>query len=181
MHNQYILTGAMGAGKSTLLTILKEKGFTVVEEAARRILAEQRAINGTAVPEKDPKLFCQLMLSRAIDDYHRHKDSKTPVIYDRGIPDIQIYADLFQLDLPEIQNATALFKYKKAVFFLPSWREIYCTDDERKMTYEQSSSFGDALKKHYEDLGYELHELKRESTEMRVERMVDALIEQGGT
>ena len=46
-------------------------GFLGVDEPAREILAEQRAIGGCGVADKDPQLFCDLMLERAITDYQR--------------------------------------------------------------------------------------------------------------
>lgn len=53
----------MGSGKSIVLQLLKLQGFTVVPEPAREILAEQRTIGDEGVPENNPKLFTQLLLS----------------------------------------------------------------------------------------------------------------------
>ena len=44
--NYFILTGAMGAGKSTILKKLRKLGLPCIDEPARQILAEQRAISG---------------------------------------------------------------------------------------------------------------------------------------
>jgi len=66
---QVILTGAMGAGKSTVLTALAQQGVACVPEPARRILSAQRAIGGRGVPETDPRLFCELMLAVAVEEF----------------------------------------------------------------------------------------------------------------
>src|SRR5215467_14842919 len=65
----FVLTGAPGSGKSTIVTVIQHLGFSCIEEPARQILAEQRSINSAGLPEKDPRLFTELMLSRSIYQY----------------------------------------------------------------------------------------------------------------
>lgn len=69
MTKRFVITGAMGSGKSTVLKLLQAEGLSVIEEPARQILAEQRSIGDEGVPEKNPKFFTQLLLSRAIYQY----------------------------------------------------------------------------------------------------------------
>jgi predicted ATPase len=64
-RNFFIITGSPGSGKSTILRELKNIAVTVIDEPARQILAEQRSFGGNGVPENDPVLFTELMLSRA--------------------------------------------------------------------------------------------------------------------
>jgi len=153
-ENYFILTGAMGAGKSTILKELRKLGLVCIDEPARQILAEQRAIGGDGVPEHDPKLFAELLLSRSIYQFKQMADRQGPVIYDRGIPDNISYAKLFNLDLKAYTKAADQYQYNKHVFFLPAWEEIYENDDERKMTFEQANQFGEDVKIRYKDLGY---------------------------
>jgi predicted ATPase len=158
-NNYFIITGAMGSGKSTLLHELHKEKFVCVDEPARKILKEQRNIHGPGTPEQDPNLFCHLLLSRSITLYEKYKDTHKPVIFDRGIPDNIGYADFFKVNNRPFINASNQHRYHKQVFFLPAWKEIYHTDDERKMSYEQSDNFGNHLRKVYTDLGYELVEV----------------------
>jgi len=104
--NYFVLTGAMGSGKSTILNELRTLGLPCMEEPARQILAEQRAIEGSGVPEHDPKLFIDLLLSRSIYQFKEMEHLQGPVIYDRGIPDNIAYAKLFDLDRSPSMNAT---------------------------------------------------------------------------
>jgi ATPase subunit of ABC transporter with duplicated ATPase domains len=69
-ENCVVLTGAPGSGKSTILKILREKGYCCINEPVREVIAEQRAIRGSGVSDKNPALFVELMLSRAILRYH---------------------------------------------------------------------------------------------------------------
>jgi len=79
-----ILTGAPGSGKSTVIDQLREREFQCVDEPARQILAEQRRINGAGVYDKDPHLFVELLLSRAISEYGRASDADRAVFFDRA-------------------------------------------------------------------------------------------------
>lgn len=169
MTRNIIITGAMGSGKSTALKLLKAAGLTVVEEPAREILAEQRSIEDEGVPEKNPKLFTQLLLSRAIYQYKQMQGSNDTVIFDRGIPDNIAYAQLFKLNYLPAHHATKLYRYNSNVFVFPGWEEIYTTDDERIMSFESAKTFGDAVQKIYKEFGYNLIEVPRISPHERAE------------
>ena len=111
-----ILTGPFGSGKSTLLQHFRTLGFQGIEEPARPILAEQRRIKGTGLPDKDPRLFVDLMLSRMIGDYHRTETVSKPVFFDRGVPDMLAYAAVFGFDYPQGRNAASVYRYHRRVF-----------------------------------------------------------------
>src|SRR5215467_7063472 len=86
--NYFLLTGAFGSGKSTLLEHMRSNGIRGIVEPARPILAEQRSINGNGLPQKDPRLFVELMFSRMLNTYRQSESSPGLVLFDRGIPDI---------------------------------------------------------------------------------------------
>lgn len=174
--NYFILTGAMGAGKSTILKNLRNLGITCIDEPARQILAEQRGIIGDGVPDRDPKLFTDLLLSRSIYQFKQMENHKGPVIYDRGVPDNIGYANLFDLDKKSVTNAANQYRYNKRIFFLPAWKKIYKTDDERKMTFDQALRFGDDIRKIYEDLGYSIIDVPMESPNKRAEFIQNAIL-----
>jgi predicted ATPase len=154
-----VITGAMGSGKSTLLAELRRRGFAVVPEPARIVLAAQRATGGHGVPERSPQRFCELMLERMMSDYDEHPSA----FYDRGIPDLVGYAHLFGLEPPRVDD----HRYDGRVFVLPAWREIYATDDERKMTFEMAEAFGEDVRRIYEGLGYEIVAVPKDSPAAR--------------
>ena len=155
----FLLTGAFGSGKSTLLEHLQLRGIRGIAEPARPILAEQRSIQGNGVPEKDPRLFVELMLSRMLGAYRQSDTLAGPVLFDRGIPDILGYAGLFGFDFPHCENAAQLYRYNPQVFMAPAWEQIYCTDDERTLPFSRSREFGNDLRAIYKRLGYTLIDL----------------------
>ena len=156
----------MGSGKSTLLAELCKRGFTVVPEPARIVLAEQRAAGGEGVPERSPQRFCDLMLERMKSDYAEHPDA----FYDRGIPDLVGYAHLFGLEPPCVDDR----RYDDRVFVLPAWREIYATDDERKMTFEMAEAFGQDVRRIYEGMGYGIVEVPKDTPGARARFIISA-------
>lgn len=170
--NYIILTGAMGAGKSTILTKLKQRGYTCVDEPARIVIAEQRAIGGSGLPEADARLFTQLMLGKMKQAYHKHLNSKDIVFFDRGLPDLAGYADLFNIDSTPFISAANEYRFNKHVFMFNGWKGIYTTDDERKMSLEDANRFGVDVRKIYEDCGYILHDVPFVSVDERVEFII---------
>jgi predicted ATPase len=163
----FLLTGAFGSGKSTLLEHLQSRGIRGIVEPARPILAEQRSIQGNGLPEKDPRLFVELMLSRMLDAYRQSDTLVGPILFDRGIPDILGYAALFGFDFPHYENAAQHYRYNRQVFVTPAWEQIYSTDDERTLPFSLAREFGNNLRTIYERLGYTLIDLPCVSVEER--------------
>ena len=162
-------TGAFGSGKSTLLEHLQLRGIQGIVEPARPILAEQRSIQGNGLPEKDPRLFVELMFSRMLDTYQQSDALLGPIFFDRGIPDILGYAGLFDFDFPPGENAAYLYRYNPQVFIAPAWEQIYCMDDERTLPFSLARKFGNDVRAIYERFGYTLIDLPCVSVEERAD------------
>jgi predicted ATPase len=110
-----VITGAMGSGKSTLLAELRKRGFAVVPEPARIVLAEQRTAGGDGVPERSPQRFCDLMLERMKSDYDEHPVAFTTA----GFP-ISSATRTSSPEPPRVDDR----RYDDRVSVLPAWREI---------------------------------------------------------
>ena len=144
-----------------------------MDEPARQIISEQRAIGGSGVSDKDPALFVELMLSRAIARHQDPQDTSKTVIFDRGVADNIAYAALYDLPFDHGWAAAKLYRSNSKVFFAPNWKDIYATDEERTMTFEASAVMGDNLRSIYQNLGYEIVELPLSKPEDRVQFMFD--------
>jgi len=151
----FILTGAPGSGKSTILDALGGN-IRVMGEPAREVLAEQRAIDGDGTHDRDRSLFVALLLQRSIDKHEAAQHEERPVMFDRGIPDCIAYAALMDVDPTPSLEAAAAHYYHRDVLILEPWEEIYDTDDERTMSFEQTHPFHDALVDAYTRTGYSL-------------------------
>lgn len=171
----FVITGPPGSGKTPLVRELAASGFVGVEEPARAVIAEQRAISGASVYDRDPRLFLDLMLARAITDFDARTNADAPVFFDRGIPDLIGYAKLFGLDASAAMNAARSHRYNEIVLALPSWSEIYTTDSDRKMTFEQADAFGRVVYEIYVELGYRVVVVPRDTTPARTKFVLDTL------
>jgi predicted ATPase len=165
----FVLTGPMGSGKSAILEQLISMRLKCVPEPARQILQEQRAISARGVPEFDPDLFTQLMLSRATSFYLDHSATNTLTVFDRGIPDMIAYAELFGLDTRIYYNSANRHKYNHCVFWFKGWTDIYRHDEERKMSFQQAYEFGERAHEIYRELGYEVIQVPLLSIDKRAE------------
>ncbi|HEX9124583.1 MAG TPA: AAA family ATPase [Actinomycetota bacterium] len=149
----FILTGAPGSGKTAILDRLKGE-FRCVDEPAREVLAEQRASGARGTWDQDPSLFVHLLLQRSIEKYEAACRSGETVIFDRGIPDCVVYGLRAGTDPTPIRAAVDAFRYQPHVLFLEPWSDIYQTDDERIMSFDDTVSFSEALRDVYERSGY---------------------------
>jgi predicted ATPase len=175
--NYFVLTGAMGSGKSTLAQEIKKAGIRCIAEPAREILAEQRAIGSDGVPEQNPELFCKLMLSRSLQNYNDMMNASEIQVFDRGIPDLVAYAELFAIDSTSFYKAAEQNRYHPGVFFFEGWEEIYTTDSERKISFEGARLFGESVRSIYEKLGYHLLSVPLQSIEERTSFILERLLD----
>lgn len=171
----------MGSGKSTLIQEIRKAGIRCYAEPAREILAEQRSIQADGVPEQNAELFCKLMLSRSLHNYNQGLNAAKIQIFDRGIPDMVAYAELFSLDTASFYKAADQYRYNPKVFFFEGWSEIYTNDSERKIGFEGASMFGESVRIIYEKLGYEILKVPFQSIEDRTKFILERLPERHGS
>ena len=165
----HVVTGGPGSGKTSLIEALRGRGFSCSVEAGRGIIQDQARIGGRALPWRDPLLFAESMLSWEMRSYHAAEDSKGPVFFDRGIPDVLGYLRLVGSPVPaHVLNAAEHFRYHSRVFIAPPWREIFRQDKERKQDFDEAVRTYDSLAATYTQLDYQVIEIPRSSVEERV-------------
>jgi predicted ATPase len=169
--NYIVLTGAPGGGKTTLIRKLREAGYLCVDEPARQVLAEQRDLT----LDKTFNKFTGLLLDKSIENFEKFKDVEHPVIFDRGVPDAAGYALHFGLDTTHYEQAAKIYRYNPSIFVFPPWKEIYTTDDERRLTFEQTLPFHEELLTPYRRLGYTLIPVPLTSVEERFHFIVEGI------
>jgi predicted ATPase len=175
LNNFFTITGGPGAGKTALITELKKRGYYCVDEVAREVIQEQMAIEGTGVPWKDLKLFKEIMLSRFIETYQiATKYSSEIIFFDRDVLDLVAYDRLTNSESSKnLKVAVQTLIYNEKVFVAPPWEAIYCIDDERKQTFEESIKVYNGIIQVYSEYGREIILLPQISVEDRADFVIN--------
>ncbi len=150
--NFSLFSGGPGVGKTTLLEHLRARGQRCVEETHRRVIREQVAIGGSAVPWLDGQAYGERTAREDVAIFDALVDVKEPVFFDRGIPDTS-GPDF--TPPPWLVEAWRTRRYNTLVFVPPPWREIYAQDAERRQTFEECLATHEALLATYRALGYQ--------------------------
>ncbi len=172
MNHRFVITGGPGAGKTTVLTTLEERGYHCVPESAREII-KHRLSKGLP-PRPDPATFARTILRNDIDKHRQFPASRSPVFYDRGVPDALCMLDAAG-NLPRATaiNHVAMYPYNRTAFILPPWEAIYSKDTERDQTFREALDVYTGMKRWYAGCGYTLVEVPRTDVEQRADLILN--------
>ena len=169
-----LVTGCSGGGKSTLIDALHQRGHATVPEPGRRIVAEERAGNGAALPWVDPEAFARRAVEMARDDLARAKAQTGLVFFDRGLLDAAVALHhVAGVPLAEVLGDRAC--YDTPVFLAPPWPDIYCTDADRQHDLQAATEEYLRIVAALDQLGYATCHLPRVDVRARVDFVLDRL------
>lgn len=151
-------------GKSTLIDILALRGYKIVPEAAKMIIEEQQAGDGNIFPWTDLSKFQELVAERQIDNEERVHDGL--IFLDRGIIDGYAYCRFGNVPVPVKISNLARGRYNKVFLLEPL--PNYENDSIRKETFKFQTAIHEAIKKSYEEFGYDICEVPVLNPEERV-------------
>lgn len=165
-----LITGCSGGGKSTLLAELARRGFATCEEPGRRIVREELAGDGNALPWVNEARFAERAARMSLDNMARAAERGGITFFDRGLLDAVCAMERMQHRVPEdIAEAFAFARYAPRVFLAPPWPEIFVTDAERKHGLEEARIEYDHLARRLPDLGYAVEFLPKIAVEGRAD------------
>lgn len=148
-----VLSGCSGGGKSSLLAELARRGFATVEEPGRRIVAEEVANGGSALPWVDAAAFARRAIDMALADIES-APGEGWVFFDRGLVDAAAALEHLTGE-PLVQRLVRAHGYYRQVFLTPPWPEIYVTDPERQHGYDEAVAEYHRLVQAYAALDHE--------------------------
>jgi predicted ATPase len=149
-----VLSGCSGGGKSTLLEALRQHGHGVVEEPGRRIVQQELATGGSALPWQDIAAFARRAINMALADRQAMQDHPGLVFFDRGLIDAASALEAHSGE-PLLTSLAAEHRYNRLVFLTPPWPEIYAGDLERRHDFDAAVAEYQRLESLYPALGYE--------------------------
>ncbi len=169
-----LITGCSGGGKSTLLAELKGRGHAVIEEPGRRIIAEERASTGNALPWRDPTAFAQRAVALSRADLATGCPMSGLIFFDRGLIDAAI-ALHHAAGVAYRGTLGSSRHYSDPVFLAPPWPEIYATDTDRRHDLATAILEFERLRVALDHLGYAVCLLPKTAVEDRADFVLSTI------
>lgn len=174
MNRFVVISGCSGGGKSTLLEELRRRGHAVVEEPGRRIVGEEMAGDGTALPWVDPAAFARRAVAMALADREVAAAAEGWVFFDRGLVDA-VTALEHSTGEPVVEPLGRAHRYHRRVLLAPPWPEIYVNDPGRPHGFEAASAEYGRLLEAYGRLDYAVTILPKVGVAARAEFVLKTL------
>ncbi len=163
--NFFLFTGGPGVGKTTVIEHLAAEGTRCIAETHRRVIREQMACDGRALPWVDPVAYREQTAREDIAIFDSLCHSDELIFFDRGIPDSLPGPD--DPPMPWLLSAVMAHRYNETVFVPPPWAEIYATDAERNQDFAEAIATHERIMRMLPSLGYSPIELPKISVEAR--------------
>lgn len=154
MDRFVVISGCSGGGKSTLLEELARRGYATVEEPGRRIVREETARGGAALPWVDLAAFARRAIDMALADREAAANRDGWVFFDRGLVDAAAALEHVTGE-PALETYGRVHRTHAQVFLTPPWPEIYAHDAERRHDLAAALDEYERLLDAYPLLGYE--------------------------
>lgn len=169
-----ILSGCSGGGKSTLLAELASRGYGTVAEPGRRIIAEQLAMKGRALPWIDLEAFARRAIEVSSNDMKSLDCASDWVFFDRGLIDAAAALE-HAASIPITLTLRGYPRFHRKVFLTPPWPEIFLEDGDRKHDLDECIREYHRLIEAYYLLKYEVIILPKTDTKSRADFVVQVL------
>lgn len=177
----YILTGAPRSGKTTMIKAIEQRGYRTFAEPIARIAREldiKSDIRKANLREKEN--FLAQCYQAFVSDYTAAVQEIRTGFFDRGLPDIQVLAEMLGVLLtPEMVEGILNRHYSQKVFlFEPISEQVILTESSSRprFTNSEKKRIESILRITYQEMGYQIIEVPFGSVKERVEFVLGHLV-----
>lgn len=171
-----VIIGGPGSGKSTIIDALIAKGHCCYPEISREITLKAKKEGVDQLFLENPLLFSKLLLEGRIKQYQNATEEPHEIVFlDRGIPDVLAYMHYIGDECPTYFDEACKTHIYSKIFILPPWEEIYLSDEERYENFEQANLIYHFLKETYQNYGYDLIEVPKNTIDNRILFILDKI------
>lgn len=146
-------------------------------EVGRDIVKEQLSTNGKNTPWENPQGFCENLIEKSLIAYRRAaklaEQNNGMIFFDRSFLEGISYFQ--KLNNHKYDHLVSEFRYFKTVFIVPPWQEIFCQDDERKLSFLDALEEYNRLLKFYAQSGYSIVQIPKVSVARRSQFIISYL------
>lgn len=161
---RFVITGGPGTGKTTICEALKERGYTVIPEAARMFI-EQHEFSSVRSEE------FQVALTRFQQDLELKETTKVAFL-DRSIIDNVAFCEALSIPTPQYLLSAAQKTNYDLVFTLQPLPKNLYDRSTRPETYEEALRMHSIIQATYKRFGYTIVEVPCAQVEERVKYML---------
>ncbi|MDD2822192.1 MAG: ATP-binding protein [Flavobacterium sp.] len=171
-----VIIGGPGTGKTSIIEKLIANGHCCYPEISRQVTLEAQKQGIEQLFLKNPLLFSELLLEGRKKQFESACNEPHEVVFlDRGIPDVLAYMHYIGDSYPSFFDAACREHIYTRIFILPPWEEIYVSDRERYENFEQAKLIYNHLTETYQNYGYELIEVPKDSVDNRILFILDKI------
>ena len=171
-----VIIGGPGTGKTTIINELIANGYCCYPEISRQVTLEAQKQGIEQLFLKNPLLFSELLLEGRKKQFESACNEPHQMVFlDRGIPDVLAYMHYIGDSYPSFFDAACKEHIYSKIFILPPWEEIYISDQERYENFEQAKLIYNHLTETYQNYGYELIEVPKDSVDKRILFILDKI------
>lgn len=174
MDRFVVISGCSSGGKSTLLSELRRRGYAVVEEPGRRIIADELKNSGRALPWVNPAAFAERALEMSLRDREKAGKMSGLVFFDRGLIDAAAALE-HATGKPTLKAYAGIERYNRRLFVTPPWPEIFTNDPERRHSLKDAIAEYERLLTAFASLSYDVEILPKIGVAERADIILKSL------
>lgn len=143
-----------------------EREYSCIHEVSRKVIVGEQEKGGNGTPWQDLHKFVKLVYEASVHELGLNPQA---LFTDRSMLDLLAYLQVEGMPVPlSIDRFPYHDKFRKKVFFAPTWQSIYHKDEQRLQEFDYCLELEKALKTTYIEKGFDIVKLPKDTVSIRV-------------